>query len=179
MDHRDRAAPVALARDAPVAQAEIHLRSADRAAAADLALEPPGHLLLRLVDGHAVEEARIDHPAVAVIGHVGDRRRPPAPRPAGDHRRVAEAVLVDEVEVALVVRRAAEDRAGAVLHQDEVRDIDRQRPGRVERMLGADAGVEAQLLRRLDRLLRGAHALAFLDERGELRILRGAAFASG
>ena len=73
-----------------------------------------------------------------------------------DHRHVAEAVLVDEVEVALVVRRAAEDRAGAVFHQDEVRDVDRQRPVRIERMHRADAGVEAQLLRGVDLGLRGA-----------------------
>ena len=34
VDHRDRAAPVALARDAPVAQAVVHLALADRAVAA-------------------------------------------------------------------------------------------------------------------------------------------------
>ena len=128
VDDRDRAAPVALARDAPVAQAEIDLALGDRPAAAHLALEPARHLLLRLVDAHAVEEARVDQAAVAVIGGVGDRegRRVGAGR--ADHRRVAEAVFVDEVEVALVVRRAAEDGAGAVFHQDEIGDIDRQRP---------------------------------------------------
>ena len=38
MDHRDRAAPIALARNAPVAQAEIHLALADRHVAAQLSL---------------------------------------------------------------------------------------------------------------------------------------------
>ena len=41
MDDRDRAAPVALARDAPVAQAEIHLALGDRPVAADLTFETP------------------------------------------------------------------------------------------------------------------------------------------
>src|SRR5882762_9349619 len=44
----------------------------DRAVAAGLGLEPPRHLLLGLIDRHAVEEARIDHAAVALIGGVGD-----------------------------------------------------------------------------------------------------------
>ena len=48
------------------------------------------------------------------------------------------------------MRRAAEDRAGAVLHQDEVRDVDRQLPVRIERMDRLDAGVEAHLLRGVD-----------------------------
>ena len=87
------------------------------------------------VDRHAVEEARIDHPAVAVIGGVGDDEglRDPGARRA-HHRDVAEAVFVGEIEVALVVRRAAEDGAGAVFHQDEIGDIDRQLPGRIEGM---------------------------------------------
>ena len=72
MDHRDRAAPIALARNAPVAQAEIHLALADRHVAAHLAFQPLRDFFLRLLDGHAVEEARIDHAAVAVIGGIGD-----------------------------------------------------------------------------------------------------------
>ena len=138
----------------------------------DSMLEPPRDLLLRLLDGHAVEEARIDHAAVAVIGGVGDDEGLRVLARRAHHRRVAEPVFVDEVEVALVVRRAAEDRAGAVIHQDEVGDVDRQRPIRIERMDGLDAGVEALLLGGLDDLLRGAVALALGDELGERRILR-------
>ncbi len=40
--------------------------------------------------------------------------------------RTGKLVFAGEVEVALVVGRAAEDGAGAVVHQNEVRDIDRQ-----------------------------------------------------
>jgi hypothetical protein len=60
MDDRDRAAPVALARDAPVAQAEVDLPLpwAPRA----LAFEPA--IAARLASAtSAVEEARIDHHA--------------------------------------------------------------------------------------------------------------------
>ena len=88
-----------------------------------------------------------------------------------DDRRGAEAVDVDEIEVALVVRRAAEDRARAVVHQDEIGDIDRQRPAGIERMDDAQAGVVALLLRRLDRRDRRADPAALLDEGGELRVV--------
>ena len=47
--------------------------------------------------------------AVAVIGDVGDDEGLRVLARRADHRRVAEAVFVDEVQVALVVRRAAED----------------------------------------------------------------------
>src|SRR5262249_45991042 len=89
------------------------------------------------------------------------------------HRRVAEPVFVDEVEVALVVGRAAEDGAGAVVHQDEVRDVYRQRPARIERVDGLDAGVEAQLLGGLEQRLGGAVVLAFVDEGAQRRVLLG------
>ena len=83
MDDRDRAAPVALARNAPVAQAVIDLALRHRTVAAGLALQPLRHFFLRRVDRHAVEEARIDHAAVAVIGRVGDDEASPGPGPAG------------------------------------------------------------------------------------------------
>ena len=184
VDHRDRAAPEALARDAPVAQAEIHLTLADCPdfppplrgrvrEGARLRFQPLRHLFLGLIDGHAVEEARIDHAAVAVIGDIGDDEGLGVLALGADHRNVAERVFVDEVEVALVVRRAAEDGAGAVFHQHEVRDVNRQLPAGVERMDGADAGVETLLLRGVDHLLRGADAFDLGDERGKLRVLRG------
>src|SRR4029450_8779640 len=71
VDDRDRAAPVALARNAPVAQAEIDLARADRTIAMRCLLEPARDFPLRLRDRHAVEETRIDHASVAVVGGVG------------------------------------------------------------------------------------------------------------
>ena len=169
MDDRDRAAPVALARDAPVAQLEVDLALGLRAVADRHRLEPPRDLLLGRLDRHPVEEARVDHQAVAVIGDRVDGEGRGIDVRRADDRGRAEAVDVDEVEVALVVRRAAEDRARAVVHQDEVGDIDRQAPVGIERMEDPEAGVVALLLRRLDRRDRGADLAAFLDEGRELR----------
>ncbi len=135
------------------------MRSADRAVAAALAFETARDFFLGVRDGHAVEKARIDHPAVAVIGRIGDDEGRRVRVGRAHHGDVAEAVFVDEIEVALVMGRAAEDGAGAVFHQDEIRHVDGQRPGRVEGMDGADAGVEAEFLGLVDGLLRGAGAL--------------------
>ncbi len=119
---------------------------------------------LRLSNGHAIEEARIDHAAIAVIGGVGDDKARGILSLRAHHRRVAETVFVDEVEVALVMRGATEDCAGAVIHQHEIRDVHRQLPGRIERMDGLDAGVEALLFGGVDFRLRRAGVTAFLDE---------------
>ena len=66
------------------------------------------------------------------------------------------------------MRRAAEDRAGAVAHQHEIGDHDRQLPVRIERMGRRQAGVVAQLLGLLDLGFGRADAAAFGDEGGEL-----------
>ena len=63
------------------------------------------------------------------------------------------------------MRGAAKDRAGAVIHQDEVGDIDGQFMRGVKGMAHADAGVKAQLFGRLDRFFGGA-ALATLGAEG-------------
>ncbi len=71
------------------------------------------------------------------------------------------------------MRGAAEDRAGAVFHQHEIGDVDRQLPVRIERMDRPDAGVEALLLGGVDDLLRGAVTFRLGDEFREFRIFRG------
>ena len=109
VDDRDRAAPIALARNAPVAQAVIDLALADRTVAARFLLQALGHFFFRLLDGHAVEEARVDHLAVANIGTSVMTKVAGILARRADHRRIAEAVFVGEFEIALVVRRAAED----------------------------------------------------------------------
>src|SRR5262245_65864960 len=68
MNHRDRAAPIALPRDAPIAQAVLNL-ARSRRLALELGLdETVGDGLLRGGDVEAVEKARIDHDTVAGIG---------------------------------------------------------------------------------------------------------------
>ena len=163
MDDRDRAAPIALARNAPVSQLEIDLPLALRPVAEAL-LQPARDLVYRGLDRHAVEKTRIDHHAVAVIGHPVDREGRGVDARRADHRRRAEAVGVDEIEIALVMRGTAENRARPVVHQHEIGDIDRQAPFGVERMNDAKAGVIALLFGRLDRRERRADPSAFLDE---------------
>ncbi len=68
--------------------------------------------------------------------------------------------------------RGAVDGAGAIFHQNEIGDIDRNPAGRVERVDRLDTGVEAQLFRLFDQRLGGAAALALGDEGGERRVLR-------
>ena len=100
----------------------------DRALAGACGFQPSRDFGLRRFDVEAVEEARIgEAPGTDIglvadgeglgIGVVGDHD--------GHHR---QAIFAREVEVALVVRRTAEDRAGAVGHQHEIRDIDRAAP---------------------------------------------------
>src|SRR6478752_5032559 len=72
MNDRNRAAPIALTRDAPVAQTIIHLALCYRPIAAGFFFEAFGYFFFRFFDAHAVEEARIDHTAVFEIRHVGD-----------------------------------------------------------------------------------------------------------
>ena len=172
MDDRDRTAPIALPRNAPIAQLVIDLALALRAAVQLRGLEALGRLLLCFRDGQAVEEARIDEPSLAVERRLADdeARRIDALR--ADHRRRAETIASRKVQIALVMRRAAEDRARAVIHQDEIGDIDRQRPIGIEGMNDAQPRVIALLLRRLDRRDRGADMAAFLREGGERRVAR-------
>ena len=65
-------------------------------------------------------------------------------RPASRRARICY-----EVEVALVV--PGSKNARSVIHQHEVRDVDRQLPAPVERMHRLDAGVEAELFGFFDR----------------------------
>src|SRR6185295_3787538 len=102
MNDRDRATPIALARNAPIAQAEIHLALGDRTIGRRLFLQPLRDFFLRSRSGHAVEEARIDQAAVAVIGDVGDDEAFRIDIGRANNGRVAELVFVGEFEVALV-----------------------------------------------------------------------------
>ena len=68
MDDRDRAAPIALSRNAPVPELVIDLALRLRPIAEGDLLEPARDLFLRRLDRHSVEEARIDHHTVAIVG---------------------------------------------------------------------------------------------------------------
>ena len=63
VDHRERLAPVALAREEPVAQLVLRLRLADA-----LFLKPLDHRRTRVLDGEPVQEARVHHHASRNVG---------------------------------------------------------------------------------------------------------------
>ena len=67
--------------------------------------------------------------------------------------------------------RAAENGAGAIVHQDEVCDVDRQGPCRVQRVNGTDAGIEPFFLSFINGFLGSAGATAFRDKVLECRII--------
>ena len=165
MDDRHRAAPAALARDAPVAQA------IDGGA---LALPRGFHagdgLRLRSLDLQPVEEFRVIDFSRPDIGVVGDGEAGGVLARRQDDRGDRQAILAGEVQVALVVRRAAEDRARAVVHQHEVGDPDRHAAAGVERVDHGQAGVVALLLAALDLSLGNPALAAFGDEGGGVGI---------
>ena len=112
----------------------------------------------------------MDHTPIAVIGLVCDDEASRAFIFGAHHHGIAEAIFVGEIEVALIMGRSAVNGAGAVIHQNEIRDIDRQIPVRIERVDGADAGVKTELFRLVDHLLGGAGALALGNEGREIGI---------
>ena len=171
MDHGDRTAPEPLTRDQPVAQPELHAPLGHGLVAAGVCLfEPARHLVERGHWRHAVEKAGVDHNAVVDIGLVDDLEGRGVVAFRHHHRNHRQAVFVGKVEVALIARRTAEDGAGSVVHQHEIRDIDRQRPLRIERVHRTNTGVEAFLLGRLQRCGGGSRTTNFFDERREVGI---------
>ncbi len=174
VDDGDRAAPVTLAREQPVAEAVV-----DGELAGVPLAEPGDDLVLGRGRGEAVEVAGVDEDVVGPLvgirllhllaggkgGGVGVGR--------GDDPAHVEAVLAGEVEVALVVAGDGHDRARAVLHEHVVGDEDGDLVA-VDRVgdcaLDADAGLVAGLVAALGG--GGAHRL--VDVGAHLFLVRGA-----
>ena len=113
VDERDRLAPVTLAAEDPVTQLVVDLFLAD-ALLHDVLLHGGDGFF----DGHAVEEAGVDHDGAVVLGDEGFLRHVAA----GDDLDDRQAELRGELPVALIVARNAHDDAGAVAHENVVRD---------------------------------------------------------
>ena len=71
---------------------------------------------------------------------------------------------------------ASEDRAGAVVHQDEIADPNRQLTIRVNRVLHANARINAFLLGLFHRRFGRVHLAAFFNEISEFRVARDQLF---
>ena len=82
-------------------------------------------------------------------------------------------IFLGEFVIAGIVAGNPENRAGAIIHQHEIGDVDRQSPVGIERVDDLDAGVEAALFGGLDLGSGGPAQLAFGDEFGGVRIGRG------
>ena len=145
VDDRDRAAPVALAREQPVAEAVV-----DGGLAQASLGERRDDRPLRLGRAHPVVLAGVDQALVVGVGDEGGVGFGPL---AGDHLADRQPERGGEVEVALVVGGNGHQRAGAVLHQhvvgDEHRDllaVDRIGDRAAERDAGLRPALVAALL---------------------------------
>ena len=120
VNHRNRRAPVALPRNAPVLQPVRSFRRADL-----LGFGVRRHFLKGLLGRKTGVRPGIHQPPVfgERLAHpVGDEA---ASRYRLDHDFHRQVVLLGKFEVALVVRRHGHHRAGAVFRQDEIRHPDR------------------------------------------------------
>ena len=121
MHHRDRATPIALPRKPPIAQAIL----GDTRAPAGLFCKVYGSVDRLLTGGHVQTREMVD--PFHLVGLGRDKRLGPDRfgivkcQKRVNHRQV---IFAAEIEVTLVMRRAGEDRAGAVIHQDEIGDPD-------------------------------------------------------
>src|SRR5476649_440928 len=120
VDDRNRAAPVALAADAPVAQAELGARGTE------VFLDQRDfHGIEGAFEVEAVELAGVDQRTVFAVSVLPWRRVGVAS--TGAHYRFDwQVVLGGELEITFVVRRYSHDCAIAVVHQHVVGDPHRQ-----------------------------------------------------
>src|SRR6516165_2955737 len=170
MDNGDRATPVALTRNPPVAQTV-----GGCALAALEFLEALARRPFRVGNREAIEKGGVEQSPVLDIGGVADRECRGVLiwwQYDRDHR---ELVFAGEFEIALIVGGTAEDRAGAVFHQHKVGDVDRNLAGLVEWVNRLQACRVAAFRGSLDYRFAGAHTVAFGDEVGEARVFLGKA----
>ena len=168
MDHRNRAAPVALARNPPVTQAPVHQPLAH----AQLFQPRNRRRLGRTRRRQPVQEAGIDDRPRLGIRHIpqAELRRILAGRQ--HHRGHRQAIFAGEIHIALVMRRAAENRPGAIFHQHEIGDPDRIRRPFDKRMLHPQPGIKPALLAGFHRHLGCARRPTLGHERRRRRVTR-------
>ena len=163
MHDGDRAAPVTLAADQPVAQPPHGGWLARRKA-----LELVADDALGVFDRKPIQEIRIGKTPRPRIGLGADFERRFA---LGHHDGFdRQRVFACKIEVALVVRGAAKNRARAVLDQHEIGDPHGQRCARHKRMGRTKARIDALFFELLDHGGRRARALTFGNKGRDRRI---------
>ena len=187
MNNRNRRPPIALAADTPIPQPVIDLALADTAC-----FKLRNRRFLGLCHRKPIEQQRIHQHAIAGIGQFQRRffrtqigrnrleriafRRARLQAPRHRHARInhlhnRQPIFRRELEVPLIMRRAAEHRPRAIIHQHEIRDIDRMLKPR-QRINRFQPRIKPLLLRLLDRLFRRPQRATFLDERLQRRLPR-------
>ena len=144
VNDRDRRPPIALTRNAPITQPPD-----GGAFAPAFGLRARGNFAFCFLDRQPVEEVGIDDFAGAGEGFVADKVVS-AFVTVGYNARDGQGVFARKVEIALIMRRAAEHRARAIFHQHEIGDIDGQVPIGIKRMADAQPGIIALFLSRFD-----------------------------
>ena len=137
MNHGNGTTPITLPRNAPVPQS-VH----DLPAAKITRLGPAGDLRLGIIYTQAVQKFRIGQPARPYIGFISDREIGGFCTIRHHHGQYGQIVLAGEIQIPLIMCRAAEDRAGAVFDQDEISDVNRQFNIRQEWVLCPKAGIK-------------------------------------
>ncbi len=166
MDDRDRAAPVTLAADPPIAQTELGAGLAQA-----FALQRGFHGIKGAVEVQSVEIAGVDQFPVFAIGIVPGRGRFVAGTGA-HHRLDRQVILGGEGEVALVVGRHGHHGTFAVIHQYIVGDPDRQQFA-CQWVLHTQGCGEAFLFLSGDIGFGHAATLALVNERLQLGVVLG------
>ena len=128
MYNGDRAAPIALARQAPIAQPVI-----GNALAPALCFGEGNRGIHGLLPGGHVEPGEVVGPFhfFRFRGHkrqIRNRRVIIERKKCINHGQV---IFASEIQIALIMRRAGENCSGAVIHQNKIRDPNGQSPVRV------------------------------------------------
>ncbi len=165
VDDRNRAAPVALARHAPVAQAVLHAPGADAARFGQVRDGVEGRLKFQSVVRSGVDQQAL----VGERGVFDQAGRIAVETGRRHHRPDRQPVLAGEFPVALVVAGHGHDGALAVVHQHEVGHPHRHRLAG-QRMHGAQAGVDAEFFLGLQRRLAGLAGFEFFDGISQRRV---------
>ena len=127
---------------------------------------PLDHFGLGRFDAQSIKEPRVHQGSGAGIGLIACENRIGLIT-IGDHADHRQAILAGKIDVALVMRWATEHRAGAIVHQHKIGDVEWQLDCVVKRVLQPQAGIEAELFLRFDLRRCRPTLAALLDEGGD------------
>ena len=126
------------------------------------------HIRFRLVDGHAVHPVRIHDDAGVGVGDISVEMAV-GQIAIGNDAGHGQMIFAREIKVALVMCRAAKDRASAVIHQYEIGDIDGQVPAWIQRVLNGKPCIEPKLFSGFNVGRCGSAFAAFRDKILQIR----------